>query len=194
MKRRRKPARMVQQSLFNGLPVERSDEAVERGVMAALEGSDYSTLPREITEGFTPDAIRIHDVAGTALFCDRPSLPKPVTFGDKSVCSMTEATFRDIIKQAMAAGFITALKKYRKQLAGISALSRFYERQRQSQRLGRVTQSKRKANRAAEAIAMAKAGGTIAEIVTHFRQHGMPSCNRSTVYRWLKAKTDTRRS
>jgi hypothetical protein len=193
MTRRQKPTRLVQQPLFAGVPIHRTAEAVERDVMAAMESNDYAMLPSEITNRFTTDAIRIHDVAGTALFCDRPMLGKPGTVADKSTCAMAEETFRGIVKQAMAAGFITALTMYREQLAGVPALARFYDRQKQSQRHGRDTQSQRKNDRAARAIEMAKAGSSIADIVTHFRDDGMPTCNRSTVYRWLKAKPKARR-
>ena len=188
MSSRQKPTRLVQRALFAGVPVHRTAEAVERDVIAAMQSDDYATLPSEITNAFTPDAIRIHDVAGTALFCDRPVLGKPVTVADKATCVMTEETFRGIVKQAMAAGFVTALTKYRKQLAGVPALATFYARQTSGRRQGQATQSKRKDGRASEAIAMAKAGTTIGDIVTHFREHGMPTCNRSTVYRWLKVK------
>jgi hypothetical protein len=153
-----------------------------------MNENDYSKLPREITAGFTLDRIRVENVAGTASFCHSATLGKARTFGELSTCSMTEDTFRGIVRQAMAAGFVAALVKYHKQLAGVPALSRFYDRQERSQQRGRETQIARKATRAAEAVELAKAGLSIAEIVKHFRANGMPTCQRSTVYRWLKNK------
>lgn len=188
MKKQAKPTRQGQRSLFGGYVAERSGEAVERDVIAAMNTNDYSTLPREITAGFSLDRIRVENVAGTASFCHSATLGKPRTFGDSCTCSMTEDTFRGIVRQAMAAGFVAALVKYRKQLAGVPALSRFYDRQEQSQQSGRDTQSTRAKARAAQAVALAKSGKSIAEIVQHFRANGMPKCNRTSVYRWLKKK------
>jgi hypothetical protein len=189
----RKPARLVQRPLFAGVPIQRPAEAVERDVMAAMDSNDYATLPSEITDRFTTDAIRIHDVAGTALFCDRPMLSKPTTVADKATCSMTEETFRGIVKQAMAAGFIAALVKYQQQLAGVPSLSRFYAGTTRGLRQGQESQTKRKVSRADQAMAMVKDGKTVAAIVAHFRANGMPKCQRSTVYRWLKSKPRVRR-
>jgi hypothetical protein len=192
MSKHRKPrpaARLVQKSIFGGFIQARSDEAIQRDVFLAMDANDYRTLPREVTAGFGLDRIRMPSVAGTAQFCDTATLGKPVTVGDRSTCSMTEDTFRDIVKQAMAAGFVAALVKYQKQLAGVPALSRFYGRQEQSQRQGRETQIARKQTRAAQAVALAKSGKSTAEIVMYFRANGMPTCQRSTVYRWLKNKS-----
>lgn len=188
MSKQARPTRQRQQSLFGGFAQERSGEAIERDVIAAMDDNNYGLLPREILDTFGIDRISIHDVAGTALFCDSDVLPRPRAVGDRSTCSMTEQTFRGIVKQAMAAGFVAALVNYRKQLAGVPALSRFYDRQKHSQRRGRETQSRRKQTRASEAILLAKAGKSIAEIVSHFRANGMRTCQRSTVYRWLKTK------
>lgn len=184
--------RTGQLSLFGGYAQERSAEAVQRDVMAAMTTGDYGTLPREITDGFTVERalkyVVLDGIAGPASFCSAPALSKPVTVGDLATCSMTEATFRRVVRQAMSAGFMAALVKYRKQLAGVPALAKFYQRQGDGQRCGRQTQSNRKEARSAEAIALAKSGRTIADIVSHFRANGMPTCQRSTVYRWLKPK------
>lgn len=186
MKRRGTPSRTGQRSLFGGYAVDRSDEAIERDVIEAMNADEHGHLPREVTAHFTLDRITIREVYGKAGFChsDTP----PAGFPLRQPCTMSEDTFRSIVRQAMAAGYVAALVKYRKKLAGVPALSRFFQRQELSQRTGRITQTNRKMTRAAEALSLAKAGRSVAEIVTHFRSHGMPKCDRSTVYRWLKIK------
>jgi hypothetical protein len=177
VKRSRKVSRQVQQPLFAGVPVERSDEAIQRQVMAAVDKEDAGNLPREVIKAFTLEQIHTNDLEIDGLY-----------FDDRDRVVMATNTFRTFAQRAMAAGFIAALVKYRKQLAAVPALSRFYSRQTQGQRRGHDAQSKRRITRAQEAVAMAKAGCSVADIVTHFRNNGMTTCDRSTVYRWLKVK------
>jgi len=180
----RQPGRFVQRSIFGGVIRPRTDEAVQRDVMAAVKKSDHQHLPPEIIASLTTQDI----YTGDLNICENGEMPAVVCVGDREVCSMTQKTFREFTRRAMAAGFVAALVKYRKELAAVPALSRFYSRQTKGQRRGRESQSQRKMNRAEQAIAMAKAGRSVAQIVTHFRDNGMPTCDRSTVYRWLKAK------
>lgn len=186
MKRRGAPSRSGQRSLFGGYAVDRSDEAVERDVIEAMNADEHRHLPREVTAHFTLDRITIREVYGKAGFChsDTP----PGRFPLRQPCTMSEDTFRSIVRQAMAAGYVAALVKYRKKLAGVPALSRFYSRQAAGRRVSSNSQSQRKMTRAEQAIAMAKAGHSVPVIVTHFRATGMLKCHRSTVYRWLKVK------
>jgi hypothetical protein len=184
----RQPPRLVQQSIFGGFIQPRTDDAIQRDVMAAVEKADYLHLPKEILARLTLDEIWTNDLD----IYENGEIPEAVTVGDRDVCSMTHDTFREFAQRAMAAGFVAALVKYRKELAAVPALSRFYSRQTTGQRQGRELQSQRKMTRAAQAIAMAKGGHSVAGIVTHFRANGMPTCDRSTVYRWLKAKRRAR--
>jgi hypothetical protein len=176
----------VQTTIFGGVVSPRSDEAVQRDVMAAVNDGNSERLPTEITQRFSVGEVSLSDIDiwGTASFCTHAAPPCRLT----AACSMDEGTFNEVVRRAMSAGFVAALVKYREQLAGVPALSRFYDRQSKSQRRGRESQSNRKQTRAAKAVALAKSGKSIADIVTYFRTNGMPKCQRSTVYRWLKIK------
>lgn len=187
-----KSSRYIQRNIFGGVVRPRSDEAVQREVMAAADNREHKHLPIEVVAGFTLDRVSLSDVYGTASFANGQAMPAPVSVGDRDVCSMTETTFREIVQSAMAVGFTEALVRYRKQLAAVPALARFYKRQDAGQRRGREVQAQRKVSRAVQAVAMAKRGQGIAEIVAHFRANGMPTCNRSTIYRWLKTPRRSR--
>jgi hypothetical protein len=173
----KKSRRLVQRSLFGGFVRPRTDEAVQRDVMAAADHGDYERLPNEIVSRL---AVKEVNVSGLDVE-DWPYSAKPVT--------VTNNTLTEMMRRAMAAGFVAALVKYRNELAAVPALSRFYSRQTKGQRRGRESQSNRKQTRSAEAKALARAGKSITDIVSHFRDNGMPKCDRSTVYRWLKVKT-----
>jgi hypothetical protein len=184
----RQPPRLGQRSLFGGFIRPRTDEVIQRDVMEAIEKADYKYLPPEILAGLTMRDINTKDLD----ICENGELPRVITVGDREVCSMTRNTFHEFAQRAMAAGFVAALLNYRKELAAVPALSRFYSKLGKAQRDGRESQSQRKMTRAEQAIAMAKAGQNVAEIRAHFRANGMRKCARSTVYRWLKVKRRSR--
>lgn len=180
----RKPTRDVQRTFFGGYVRPRSDEAVQRDVMAAVDVADHRFLPQEIVAGFN-----VNDIHTVGLDIQEIYKPREML---APMCSMRESTFREFARRAMAAGFVAALVKYRKELAAVPALSRFYSRGETGRRVSREKQTARKQTRASVAKSLAKAGHTVAEIVTHFRANGMPKCDRSTVYRWLKVKSRAR--
>jgi hypothetical protein len=184
-----KPRRDVQRSVFGGFIRPRSDEAVQRAVMTAVDRADYEYLPPEMLAGFTVREIETYDLS----IYETAGQPAVLIAGDEyGGISMTKATFHEFTRRAMAAGFVAALVKYRKELAAVQALSRFYSRGETGRRVSREKQTARKQTRASVAKSLAKAGHTVAEIVTHFRVNGMPKCDRSTVYRWLKVKSRAR--
>ncbi len=181
-RRTKKPARDVQFDIW-GKPIrQRSGEVVERLAMRAADTNDPKSLPQEIVALFTVGRLDTrYDIAGNSLN------DKIALVGRKQV-TVTGDDFLEIIQEAMQIGFIDAITRYRRKLAGVAELSRIYQRRETTQTKGRLSQSLRADNRAATARRLMKQGKTMAEIVDHFRKNGMPTCNRSTVYNWMKRK------
>jgi hypothetical protein len=165
-----------QRSLFGGYHTPRSAEEIQRAIMAALLEDDFRLIPREVVTAMMEPKV-FPEIMPTADDND-PRFTHP----------FTREEIRCLVARALASGFMHALVRYQKQLKGVPALASFYKRRAQGQKKGHESQSQRRQDRAAQAMAMIKKGVGIREVVEHFRSNGMPRCSKTTVHRWLKLK------
>jgi len=197
---RSQPSRYVQQSIFGGFTRPRSDEAVQHDVMVAADSGSYQSLPPEIVGGFTVEAVGTNDLDayGTASFCHSEEMPPPRSFGDHDICSMTEDTFREFTRLAMAAGFMAALQRYVAELKDVPELAEWRRAQKTGGDRGRETSSQRK-EKLAERIrvkhaSMERAGEscTYQAVANALNAEGV-KCSRTTVERAINQRTVKRK-